>query len=190
MVDIHAWSKSRTDELLDLREEISFVDLDRIILLGQQIVKAFKSGNKLAFLGNGGSAAEASHLATEFVSKCTVEHPPLNAICLNDSQSSITAIGNDYGFDFIFERLVRAHLREGDVLIALSTSGRSSNVLRALNSASKLGVMVVLWTGINKPDLSDVEVWNCRLRQTPRIQEVHLLWGHLLSEFVEIHFSN
>jgi D-sedoheptulose 7-phosphate isomerase len=113
----------------------------------------------------------------------------LHAISLNESQSAITAIANDYGFDFVFERLVEAELRKGDLLIALSTSGKSANVLRAINKALAIGVDVHLWTGSSNPDLRGVDIWNCALDSTPRIQELHLIWGHLLAEYVELHFQ-
>lgn len=190
MVDIPTWKTNKSREVSLLQDEIASLDYSRITTLGGYIVKALKNGRVLAFLGNGGSAAESMHLTTEFVSKCSVDHPPLKALCLNESQSSLTAIGNDYGFEFVFERLVRAHLGSGDVLIALSTSGTSNNVIKAVNAAVEIGARVFLWTGSNECRINGVEVWNCGLKQTPRIQEVHLLWGHLLAEFVELHFKN
>ena len=188
MAEVHAWTKSKYLEIAVLRDEMVSLNFDRIISLGQNVVKALQNGRTLAFLGNGGSAAESMHLTTEFVSKCSVNHRPLNAICLNESQTSITAIGNDYGFEFVFERMVQGHLKNGDILIALSTSGTSRNVVRAINAAVAIGVQVVLWTGRNDCRVSGIDVWNCNLEQTPRIQELHLLWGHLLAEFVELHF--
>ena len=190
MVDVHAWTQSKSREMSSLRDEIASLDFARIISLGALIVEALKNGQSLAFLGNGGSAAESMHLTTEFISKCVINHHPLKAICLNESQSSITAIGNDYGFEFIFERMVRGHLRNGDILIALSTSGTSKNVVNAINAAVEIGVRVILWTGRKKSDFGGVEVWNCEVELTPRVQEMHLLWGHLLAEFVELHFAD
>lgn len=180
---------SKLDELSKLQQSLSYLDFDRIIETGNFMVEVLKSGNKIAFLGNGGSAAESMHIASEFVSKCNIEHRPLNVICLNESQSAITAIANDYGFEFIFERLVEAELSKGDMLIALSTSGKSINVLRAINKALNLGVKVLLWTGPSHLDINEIDVWNCALESTPRIQELHLIWGHLLAEYVEIHFA-
>ena len=103
--------------------------------------------------------------------------------------SKFVEIANDYGFEFVFERLVEAELRKGDILVALSTSGKSINVLKAINKALNLGVEVHLWTGSNNPELKGVDVWNCALESTPRIQELHLIWGHLLAEYVELHFE-
>lgn len=189
MKDMAVWKLSKLDELTKLERSISFLDFDRIIETGNSMVEVLKNGNKIAFLGNGGSAAESMHLAAEFVSKCSNEHRPLNAISLNESQSAITAIANDYGFEFVFERLVEAELRKGDILVALSTSGKSINVLKAINKALNLGVKVHLWTGSNNPELKGVDIWNCALESTPRIQELHLIWGHLLAEYVELHFE-
>jgi D-sedoheptulose 7-phosphate isomerase len=189
MTDMAAWKIDKLDELTKLQNSISFLDFDRILKTGDSMVEVLKNGNKIAFLGNGGSAAESMHLAAEFVSKCSNEHRPLNAISLNESQSAITAIANDYGFEFVFERLVEAELRKGDILVSLSTSGKSINVLKAINKAVSLGVKVYLWTGLNKLELEGVDVWNCTLENTPRIQELHLIWGHLLAEYVELHFE-
>jgi len=188
MKDITNWRSSRLDELIKLQNSISHLDFDRIIKTGDFMVEALECGNKIAILGNGGSAAEAMHIAAEFVSKCNIEHRPLNVICLNESQSAITAIANDYGFEFVFERLVEAELSKGDILVALSTSGKSINVLKAINKALNLGVQVLLWTGPDHFNLNGVDVWNCALESTPRIQELHLVWGHLLAEYIEIHF--
>lgn len=184
-----SWLEIKLAEMESLSKEIGKIHLREIQALGDRIVSRLNLGARLAFLGNGGSAAEAMHFAAEFVSKCTVDHPPISAICLNESQSIITAIANDYGFEYVFERAVKAELRSGDVLIALSTSGRSKNVLNAIESAVEIGVDVLLWTGSTRiENLKGVEVWNCELNSTPRIQEVHLIWGHLLAEYVERKF--
>ena len=176
-------------EMNKLQNNISILDFSRIENLGNDVVRILKNDKKVAFLGNGGSAAESMHLAAEFVSKCSKDHRPLNVICLNESQSAITAIANDYGFEYIFERIVEAELKEGDILIALSTSGKSINVLRAIRKAIEIGAKVYLWTGQNRIDLDSVEIWSCELLSTPRIQELHLIWGHLLAEYVELFFD-
>ena len=190
MKSIDTWVMEKQEELNSLGALLSNFDFNQVRNLGDLVIQKLNSGNKIAFFGNGGSAAEAMHIASEFVSKCCIDHKPLHAICLNESQSAITAIGNDYGFESIFERLVKAELKNNDVLIALSTSGKSINVLNAIKSALELGVYVVLWTGPNSINLPSVETWSCTLLSTPRIQEVHLVWGHLLAEYVELHFPN
>jgi len=182
------WRQKKINELLMLSESIVNADFDKLIALGKSVVEALNKGNKIAFFGNGGSAAESMHLAAEFVSKCSVDHRPLNAISLNESQSAVTAIANDYGFEFVFERIVEAELKSGDILIALSTSGKSKNVIKAICKALEIGVTVHLWTGSNQLEIEGVNIWYCALSSTPRIQEIHLVWGHLLAEYVERHF--
>ena len=157
-------------------------DIETIVKL---FLSTFASGNRIAFIGNGGSASEAMHIAAEFTGKCVIDHKPLPVMCLNESQSSITAIGNDYGFDQIFSRQVQAHLRKGDLLIALSTSGRSKNILEALSTAVKLNVEAMLWMGDFEVDLPKVQVFKVPSNSTPRIQEVHLAWGHIIAEVIE-----
>jgi len=157
-------------------------NLERIV---EKFFSTLSSGNRVAFIGNGGSASEATHLAAEFTGKCVIDHKPLPVMCLSESQSSITAIGNDYGFDYIFSRQVQAHLRKGDLLIALSTSGRSKNILEALRMAVKMNVETMLWMGDFEVDLPEVEVFKVPSNSTPRIQEVHLAWGHIVSEVLE-----
>jgi D-sedoheptulose 7-phosphate isomerase len=158
---------------------------DNIERIVEKFLSTFASGNRIAFIGNGGSASEAIHLAAEFTGKCVIDHKPLPVMCLNESQSSITAIGNDYGFDYIFSRQVQAHLREGDLLIALSTSGRSKNILEALSMAAKINVEAMLWMGDFEVDLPKVQVFKVPSNSTPRIQEVHLAWGHIIAEVIE-----
>jgi D-sedoheptulose 7-phosphate isomerase len=162
----------------------------RLSELGELFLKVFQSKNSVFFVGNGGSAAEAMHLAAEFTGRCIIDHPPLSAFCLNESQSSLTAISNDYGNEFIFSRLVQAHVKEGDLLIALSTSGKSENILNAITSAKNQFAQVVLWTGINAPNIEGVDIWRVPSNSTPRIQEIHLSWGHLVAEYVETSISS
>jgi D-sedoheptulose 7-phosphate isomerase len=160
--------------------------IEKLIL---KLEETFNNGGKIAFVGNGGSAAEAMHLAAEFTGKCVVDHEPFPAICLNESQSSITAVANDFGFDFIFSRMVNALLKPKDLLIALSTSGRSSNVINAIESANLIGAQCYLWTGENIPQIANTEIWNVPSKETPRIQEVHLMWGHVIAEIFEERLS-
>jgi D-sedoheptulose 7-phosphate isomerase len=188
-MDIVHELNSRIKEIRALYFDNSNLPENQLLALSSTLVETFRNGNKIAFVGNGGSAAEAMHLAAEFTGKCVVDHVPLAAICLNESQSALTAIGNDYGFDKIFSRQVEAHLREGDLLIALSTSGRSANILNALTAANTLKVRTYLWMGNFELDLPGVEIWRVNSKSTPRVQEVHLSWGHLLAELVEIHIS-
>jgi len=169
----------------------NILQIPKMESLCRLVVDTFKSGNKLAFIGNGGSAAEAMHLAAEFTGKCSIDHHPLNAVCLNESQSSLTAIANDYGPDEIFARLIKASLSKNDVLVALSTSGRSRNIRRAIDESIELGVVTYLWTGdvdLKSDFPKSLEIWNAPSISTPRIQEAHLLWGHILAQVVESRF--
>lgn len=148
---------------------------------------AIKSGNKLLFAGNGGSAAEAQHLAAEYVSRFKFDRPGLPAIALTTDTSILTAIGNDYGYENIFVRQIEAIGRPGDVLFLSSTSGRSPNVLLAAAAARRLRLTTVFLTGasyrpvVDGPDL----VITVPSTVTARIQEVHLMIGHTICEFVE-----
>ena len=153
------------------------------------LIHAISLGTKIGFVGNGGSAAEALHIAAEFTGKCVHEHKPVAALCLNESISAITAIGNDFGFEEIFSRQVDALMESGDILVALSTSGRSPNILRALEVAQKKGIKTYLWTGLNEVLLPGVQVWKVPSTSTPRIQEVHLMWGHIIAEVFEIELN-
>lgn len=177
--------QDRIDEARSLFSDENSLQSTKLLGLAKQIYAVFESGNKIAFVGNGGSAAEAMHLAAEFTGKCVIEHKPLPALCLNESQSALTAIANDYGVEFMFSRQVEAHMRSGDLLIAMSTSGRSKNVLNAITTAKGIGVSSILWMGEFPIDLDEVEIWKVPSTSTPRIQEIHLAWGHIIAEAVE-----
>ena len=153
----------------------------------QLIADAFRSGNKLLLCGNGGSAADAMHLAAEFVGRYTMERDALPAISLSDSQSGITCIGNDYNFGETFARGVRAFGRPGDVLVALSTSGMSTNVVLAVHAAIDLDIRTIGMTGASGGDLASQVDLCLRVPsdETPRIQEGYMLVGHTICELVE-----
>jgi D-sedoheptulose 7-phosphate isomerase len=154
-----------------------------------ELIETISKGKKIAFVGNGGSAAEALHIAAEFTGKCVYEHKPIAALCLNESISAITAIGNDFGFSEIFSRQVEALMNPGDTLVALSTSGRSQNILQALEVAKTKGINAYLWTGANEISLPGVQTWNVQSDSTPRVQEIHLMWGHIIAEAFEIELN-
>ena len=148
---------------------------------------AMKSGHKLLICGNGGSAADAQHLAAEFVARLTIDRPALRAIALTTDSSILTAIGNDHSFDQIFERQVEALGQPGDVLLAISTSGNSKNCVKALKLARTLGVHTVSYTGNNggaMKELSDINVI-IPSDTTMNIQESHLALEHILCMLVE-----
>ena len=177
--------QSRIDEARSLIVNESSLEFQKLERLARQIHYIFETGKKIAFVGNGGSAAEAMHMAAEFTGKCVIEHKPLPALCLNESQSALTAVANDFGVDFMFSRQVQAHLRRGDLLIAMSTSGKSKNILNALHVAKEMGVETILWMGDFDNEIDGVEIWKAPSTSTPRIQEIHLVWGHIVAEAVE-----
>ncbi|SET50999.1 phosphoheptose isomerase [Stenotrophomonas indicatrix] len=150
-------------------------------------VDALKAGRKILFAGNGGSAADAQHWAGELVSRFYYDRPGLPAIALTTDTSILTAIGNDYGYDYTFARQIEALGQEGDVFVAISTSGRSKNIMRALEACEAKGVRVIGFTGEHGGDMMD----RCDIcfrvpsNETPRIQEGHEFIGHLLCALIE-----
>lgn len=149
--------------------------------------QALQSGRKLMFAGNGGSAAEAQHFSAEMVGRFLKERRPLPAIALHVDSSAVTAIGNDYGYEYVFSRQLEALAQPGDVLIAMSTSGRSKNILMAMQSARERQVITIGLTGQDPRDmgpLSDI-VLAVPSGHTPQIQEGHLVLGHLLCGLTE-----
>src|ERR1700683_208412 len=158
-----------------------------IYAIADAITQAFRKGGKLMLAGNGGSAADAQHIASEFLSRLNFDRNPLPAIALTTDTSVLTAIGNDYGYEHAFERQVRGLGRPGDVFIAISTSGRSPNVLAALQAARKLGIITVGFTGEGKRDMATY----CDLcfaapaSDTPLIQQIHIVAAHAICGLVE-----
>jgi D-sedoheptulose 7-phosphate isomerase len=160
---------------------------DAVVAAAHLTADAMKSGHKLLICGNGGSAADAQHLAAEFVARLTIDRPALRAIALTTDSSILTAIGNDHSFDHIFERQVEALGQPGDVLLAISTSGNSKNCVKALKQAKTQGLHTVSYTGNNggaMKDLSDINVI-IPSDTTMNIQESHLALEHILCMLVE-----
>ena len=159
----------------------------QLILAVELSITALRAGNKLMFAGNGGSAADAQHWAGELVSRFYYDRPGLAAIALTTDSSILTAIGNDYGYDYTFARQIEALGREGDVFVAISTSGNSPNILRAADAAHKRGVRVIGFTGESGGKLGAVCDICFRIpsTETPRIQEGHEFVGHLLCALIE-----
>jgi len=160
-----------------------------ILSIADCITASFRNGGKLLIAGNGGSAADAQHIAGEFLSRLRFDRNPLPAVALTTDTSVLTAVGNDYGFDQVFERQLRGLGRQGDVFIAISTSGRSPNVLAALEAARKLGMTTISFTGAAHGAnvmraLSDI-VLAAPSDDTPLIQQVHITAAHAICEVVE-----
>ena len=158
-----------------------------IAKVSEILVGALDQGNKALLFGNGGSAADAQHIAAEFVGRFAFDRPALPALALSVNTSCVTAIGNDYGFDLVFSRQIEALSRPGDVAIGISTSGNSRNVLRGVSVADKMGLRTIALTGESGGKLKNaVEHCICApSNETPRIQECHILIGHIISELVE-----
>ncbi len=150
------------------------------------IAEAFKAGRKLLLFGNGGSAADAQHIAAEFMNRFLIERPPLPAIALTTDTSILTSIANDYAFDEIFSKQLKALGKKGDVALGITTSGSSGNVLKALRAAKKLGMTTIALTGEGgkAASLSDIAL-QIPSRSTPRIQEAHIAVGHILCDLTD-----
>ena len=170
-------------EVAQLSQEL----LSKICLLSERTVEAIKSGRCVFFCGNGGSAADAQHLAAEFVGRFRLERLPLPSMALTTNTSLLTAIANDYGFDQVFSRQVHAFAKPSDILFGISTSGNSPNVVRAIQEARTLGVYTVGLTGRSGGKLKECAdvLLNVPSDQTPRIQESHILLGHIYCDLVE-----
>src|SRR6266481_4573905 len=153
----------------------------------ETLIDALQKGNKALLFGNGGSAADAQHIAAELVGRFAFDRPALPALALSVNTSCVTAIGNDFGFEQVFSRQLEALARPGDVAIGISTSGNSANVLRAMSTAKKIGLKTIALTGRSGGSLKNaVDYCICApSSETPRIQECHILIGHIISELVE-----
>ncbi|WP_245633083.1 D-sedoheptulose-7-phosphate isomerase [Luteipulveratus mongoliensis] len=169
----------------DLADPILCAEVDQA---GADLVSSLVSGGTLLVVGNGGSAAIASHVAAEFIGKCIHDRDPLPAISLAESLSSITAVGNDYGYEHVFTRGLAALGRPGDVLLAMTTSGTSPNVVAALDLAREREIRTIAMTGSRGTMLRGRadHVLVVPSDETPRIQEVHMLWAHAWCEAIDV----
>jgi len=187
---MHKFWKDRLKEHSDVIKGIS-ADTELITMMNNAakvIVQAYRSGGKLLICGNGGSAADSQHIAAELVSRFLIERKALDAESLTINTSSLTGIGNDYSFDQVFSRQVEAKGAKGDVLIGISTSGNSKNIIEAIKTAKGMEIKTIGLTGNNRESLigrlSDYCI-HVPSSFTPRIQEAHILIGHILCEFIE-----
>jgi D-sedoheptulose 7-phosphate isomerase len=160
---------------------------DRIVYVAETIAHGLRRGRKVLFFGNGGSAADAQHLAAELVGRFGPDRAPLAGMSLSTDTSILTALGNDYGYEKVFARQIEALGHEGDIAIGISTSGDSPNVIAAADTARSKGLFTVGFTGETGGKLKDrVEVlFRVPSRETPRIQETHLMLGHILCDLVD-----
>jgi len=174
------------------------IELKQQILTDEQLIQtisevadicsnAFCEGNKVLFCGNGGSAADAQHLAAELSGRFYFDREPLDAEALHVNTSYLTAVANDYSYEEIFSRLVKAKGKQGDILFGISTSGNSENIIRAFETAHELGLITVGMTGETGGKMKNISYYllNVPSKDTPRIQESHILIGHIICELIE-----
>jgi len=178
--------QSIIEESIELKRSFINKNIDLIIRGGEKIADSLVSGRKILIFGNGGSAADAQHLAAEFVNRFRIERPPLAALALTTDTSILTSIGNDYSFDDIFYKQILALGRAGDVAIGISTSGNSKNVVKAIEAAKETGMFTMGFTGRGGKLASCAEmVFAVESDITARIQEVHITLGHILCELID-----
>lgn len=160
---------------------------EEILKISQIIIDSYKSNGKLILFGNGGSAADAQHIAAELAGRYKLERESLEAVALTTNTSIISAIGNDYGFDRVYEKQIEGVAKEGDVVIGISTSGNTENVLKAIIKAKEKGAKTIGFTGRGGGKLSGVVdiLLDVPSNNTPRIQELHILAGHIICGLVE-----
>ena len=180
--------KQLADSIATFQRTLSDDDIvDTVVAAAQHTAQALLAGRKLLVAGNGGSAADAQHLVAEFVSRLTVDRPALRAVALTTDSSILTAIGNDYSYDNVFERQVEALGIEGDVLMAISTSGNSKNCVKALKLAKKMGIHTIAYTGNKGGAMAELADYNVIIPSdtTMNIQESHLALEHIYCMVVE-----
>jgi D-sedoheptulose 7-phosphate isomerase len=170
-----------------VKQQFAREHADRIVQVATLIATAFREGRKVLLFGNGGSATDAAHIAAEFVGRYHRERAPLPAIALATDVAAITCIANDYGYDELFARQIRAHGQKGDIAIAISTSGNSANVLKGVEAARTVGLTTIAWTGGSGGKLAGMvdHPFVVPSKVTARIQESHITLGHVLCELIE-----
>ncbi len=180
-------SKSFRESIKTKERFITKKNIGLVTQAADIIVRAFNGGGKLLIVGNGGSAADAQHVAAEFVNRFEIERPPLPALALTTDTSNLTSIGNDYAFDQTFSKQIRALGKENDVLLAISTSGNSPNILKAVETAKSLGIKTIALTGKGGGTLAEMAdiILNVDSKTTARIQETHITICHILCELTD-----
>ena len=181
--------KQRIEESIETKTKLLANEqlLQTIEKVSAAILQALKEGNKVLFCGNGGSAADAQHLAAEFSGRFYINRKALPAEALHCNTSYLTAVANDYSFDVIYSRIIEGIGNKGDVLIGLSTSGNSKNIIEAFRSAKQAGMITIALTGETGGAMKEIvdHLINIPSTNTPRIQESHILVGHIVCEWVE-----
>ena len=174
-------------ESVAVKERFLDENIETIIEVSVLLADTFSKGNKLLLFGNGGSASDASHIAAEFVNRFKMERPAFPAIALNTDTAVLTSIANDYDYDNIFERQLKAFAQAGDAVIAISTSGTSPNVIKAVKAAKSKRLNTIVFTGAKGDKLASLAdyVFAVPSDNTPRVQETHIILGHVLCQMVE-----
>ncbi len=186
-----AWMKDKIlkafEESIAVKDKFAKENVDAIIGASRLIAEAFNDGKKLLLFGNGGSASDASHIAAEFVNRFKRERPGLPAIALNTDVAVLTSIANDYDFSEIFARQLKSLSEEGDVVLAISTSGNSGNVLKAMDVAKRKKLRTIAFTGAKGEKFASKADFGFVVpsENTPRVQETHITLGHVLCQMVE-----
>lgn len=182
-----------TNHLISSRDVIDAaladpIFIDATVKISELVSACLRAGGKVLFAGNGGSAADAQHMAGEFVARLNYDRDPIAGLALTADSAVLTAIGNDYGYDQVFTRQVRGLGRAGDILVAISTSGRSANILAAVAAATAMGIHTVGFTGSSNNKLSQCcdFVLRAPSTATPLIQQVHMVAAHVICELVEL----
>ncbi len=170
----------------DLRLQIMETMTGDILEAAQAIAQAFKAGRKVLLFGNGGSAADCQHIAAEFMNRFQIERPPLPAIALTTDTSILTSVSNDYAFDEVFSKQIKALGKKGDIALGISTSGNSANVIKAFRVAKKIAMTTIALTGEGGKiaGIADIAL-AVPSRSTPRIQEAHIAIGHILCDLTD-----
>jgi len=185
MTDQEEVIKNQIEESIVLKRYLQS-EIKLLITIAEELSQAFRKGNKTFLFGNGGSAADAQHIAAELSGKFKLEREPLPAISLTTNSSSLTAIANDYGYDRVFVRQLQGLMAEGDVVIGISTSGNSPNVLLAMEEARRRGAITIAFTGKGGKLKEIADYVLCiPSSDTPRIQEAHITAGHIICYLVE-----
>jgi D-sedoheptulose 7-phosphate isomerase len=184
---IDAILRGNIERSIQVQSRILTACIPALIQSAEALISAYKTGHKALFFGNGGSAADAQHLAAEFVGRYLRQRDPLPALALTVNSSAVTAIGNDFGYEQVFVRQLRALAAPGDVAVGISTSGNSQNIIEAVKCAKGLGVFTIGLTGASGGHLSGLvdALIAVPSEETPRIQEGHILVGHALCDAVE-----
>ena len=179
--------RKNIERSLEIHNRLIVECLPSLTAAADALIAAYRTGHKALFFGNGGSAADAQHLAAEFVGRYLRNRDPMPALALNANSSAVTAIGNDYGYEEIFARQLKALANPGDVAVAISTSGNSPNVIQAVICARRLGLFTIGITGASGGRLRDLVdlMIAAPSEETPRIQECHILLGHALCDVIE-----